>query len=210
MPGQVAKFIDQKRGEGLSDEMIESLVNEKFKGIYVPVHTFTEGYVYDKKDVRPAPGKKQLDEWDTDLSNEQLYRQAKNFAMLKFKVVDDDKGEDIGRPSKARGYSSGGEIHILKVPGESKSALNTLLHEMSHEMLGHHQRKISREAKEMEAELCAYVVAKHYNIDLGKKAKAYIGSWYSPEKFNEENIDRVMKTAHDIIRGIDHANGRGA
>ncbi|MGC8584894.1 MAG: hypothetical protein ACP5L4_02065, partial [Thermoplasmata archaeon] len=78
-------------------------------------------------------------------------------------------------------------------------------HEMAHEMLGHHNTKLSREAMEMEAELTAYLVAKHYGVDLKDYAEKYMGSWYKAggyKKFGEKNLDRVIKTAHEMIQGI--------
>jgi hypothetical protein len=200
MPGELAKFIEEKRAEGLSDEMIMSLIREdpRFQNKYITTHNFNVGFVYDKRDVIPNPKKRQLQEWDTSLTNEQLYQEAKNFAEKYFKVVEGDSPD-------ARGYSAGGEIHVLKVPGESKTAVDTILHEIAHEMLGHHNTKLSREAEEMEAELVAYLVAKHYGVDLKDHATRYMSSWYKAggyKTFGERNLDRVMKTAHEMIKGI--------
>ncbi|MGC8584844.1 MAG: hypothetical protein ACP5L4_01815, partial [Thermoplasmata archaeon] len=148
MPGEMAKFIEEKREEGLSDEMIMSMIKEdpRFQNTYIATHSFDIGFVYDKRDVVPNPKKKQLEEWDTSLTNEQLYQDARNYAQKFLNVIE-------GGVKNARGFSTGGEIHILKAPGESKASVNTLLHEMAHEMLGHHNTKLSREAMEMEAEL---------------------------------------------------------
>jgi len=211
MPGKIVEFIEQKRSEGLSDEMIDHLVHEKFgenpKGY---THTFKVGYVYDKRDVQPNPKKKQLQEWNIDLTAEELYEKAKNFAEQNhIKVVEGDTGE-VGR-----GYatiSNGGlEIHVMKAPGEDREAVNTMLHELGHSLLEHFTRKITREQEEAEAQLTAYLVASHYGVDLQKETKAYIGAWLDKkgDKFKEENLDRVLKTAKDIINGIDRMSYGG-
>jgi len=210
MPGEIVKFIEEKRAEGLSDEMIDNLVREKFgKKVGGYTHTFKVGYVYDKKDVQPNPKKKQLQEWNIDLTAEELYEKAKNFAEQNhIKVVEGDTGE-------ARGYATisnaGLEIHVMKAPGEDREAVNTMLHELGHSLLDHFKRKITKEQKEAEAQLTAYLVASHYGINLQKETKAYIGSWLDKkgDKFTEENLDRVLKTAKDIINGIDGMNYGG-
>jgi len=208
MPGEIVKFIEEKRAEGLSDEMIEHLVHEKFeKNLGGYTHTFKIGYVYDKRDVKPSPEKKQLQEWNIDLTAEELYQKAKNFAeQNQIKVVEGGTGE-IGR-----GYatiSNGGlEIHVMKAPGEDREAVNTMLHELGHSLLDHFIRKIPRELEEAEAQLTAYLVASHYGVDLQEYTKAYIGAWLDKKgnKFTEENLDRVLKTAKEIINGIDKIN----
>jgi hypothetical protein len=199
MPGEVLKFIEEKRKEGLSDEIILSQVKENFKNVFRETHVFRVGFVYDKRDVVPDKKKKQLDEWNKSLSSKQLYENAKSFAKLYYKVVE-------GGVPDARGVSKRGEIRVLKVPGENKNAVNTILHEIAHQMLNHLETKQPKEVKEMEAELVAYLVAKHYGVDLKDRAQKYLASYYKnggKEHFGEENIDRVLKTAHQIIQGID-------
>jgi len=204
MPGEIVKFIEEKRAEGLSDEMIEHLIHEKFgENPEGYTHTFKVGYVYDKKDVKPNPKKKQLQEWNIDLTSEELYEKAKKFAEQNhIKVVEGDTGS-------ARGWSSGPEIHVMKAPGEDREAVNTILHELAHSLLEHYKRgDMARDKKEAEAELTAYLVAGHYGVDLHKEAKAYIGAWLQKkgDRFTEENLDRVLKTAKEIINGIDKIN----
>jgi len=204
-PGEIARFIEKKREEGLSDEAIEALYREKFKDSFVPTHNFTIGRVYDKRDVKPIKGKKQLEPFDPDdASNEEIYKRIRNFAVKNFVV------EETGIKN-ARGVSHGGKITIMKVPGESKQALNTLIHEIAHEVLGHHKRNLERGLEEAEAELTAYLVGKYYHVDLSGEARPYIGSWLKGSKkgFGEENLDRVLKAAHKIINGTEKANGGG-
>jgi len=211
MPGEIVKFIEEKRAEGLSDEMIDHLVSEKFGGNPEGyTHVFKIGYVYDKRDVKPNPKKKQLQEWNIDLTAEELYKKAKKFAEQNhIKVVEGDTGE-VGR-----GYatiSNGGlEIHVMKAPGEDRETVNTILHELGHSLLEHFTRKITREQEEAEAQLTAYLVAGHYGVDLQKETKSYIGAWLDrkSDKFTEENLDRVLKTAKDIINGIDRMSYGG-
>jgi hypothetical protein len=202
-PGEIASFIEKKREEGLSDEAIESLYREKFRDSYVPTHNFTTGRVYDKRDVKPIKGKKQLEPFDPDdASNEEIYSRIRNFAVKNFVV------EERGIKN-ARGLSHGGKITIMKVPGESKQAINTLVHEIAHEVLGHHNRNLKGGLEEAEAELTAYLVGRYYHVDLGGEARPYVGSWLKGSKkgFGEENLDRVLKAAHKIINGTEKANG---
>ena len=204
MPGEIVKFIEEKRAEGLSDEMIEHLVLEKFgKNVGGYTHTFKVGYVYDKRDVKPNPKKKQLQEWNIDLTSEELYEKAKKFAEQNhIKVVEGDTWD-------ARGWSIGSEIHVMKAPGEDREAVNTLLHELAHSLLEHYKRgDMTRDKKEAEAQLTAYLVASHYGIDLQKETKTYIGAWLQKkgDRFTEENLDRVLKMAKEIINGIDRMN----
>jgi hypothetical protein len=204
MPGEIIKFIEKKRAEGLSDEMIEHLVHEKFGENYeYSAHVFKIGYVYDKRDVKPNPKKKQLQEWNIDLTSEELYEKAKKFAEQNhIKVVEGDTGS-------ARGWSAGPEIHVMKAPGEDREAVNTMLHEIAHSLLEHYKTwHLTRDQKEAEAELTAYLVAGHYGVDLHKEAKAYIGAWLDKkgDKFTEENLDRVLKISKEIINGIDKMN----
>jgi hypothetical protein len=204
MPGQIVKFIEEKRAEGLSDEMIEHLVLEKFgKNVGGYTHVFKIGYVYDKRDVKPNPKKKQLQEWNIDLTSEELYEKVKKFAEQNhIKVVEGDTWD-------ARGWSIGSEIHVMKAPGEDREAVNTLLHELAHSLLEHYKRgDMTRDKKEAEAQLTAYLVASHYGIDLQKETKTYIGAWLQKkgDRFTEENLDRVLKMAKEIINGIDRMN----
>jgi len=210
MPGEIVKFIEEKRAEGLSDEMIDHLVSEKFGGNPEGyTHIFKIGYVYDKRDVKPNPKKKQLDEWDIDLTAKELYEKAKKFAEQNdIKVVE-------GGTDESRGYTAstnaGIEIHVMKAPGEDRETVNTILHELGHSLLDHFTRKIPDEQKEAEAQLTAYLVASHYGVNLQKETKAYIGSWLDKkgDRFTEENLDRVLKTAKDIINSIDAMNYGG-
>jgi hypothetical protein len=206
MPGEIVKFIEEKRAEGLSDEIIDHLVHKKFGQSIGYTHVFKTGYVYDKRDVLPNPNKKQLQSWDIDMTSQELYETAKKFAEQNhIRAVE-------GNTDDARGWSTGAEIHIMKVPGEDKEAVNTILHELAHSLLGHSKLNMPRDKKEAEAELVAYLVAEHYGINLHKEAKAYIASWLEKkgDKFTEENIDRSLKTARNIINGIDQINYTGA
>ena len=97
----------------------------------------------------------------------------------------------------------------MKAPGEDREAVNTLLHELAHSLLEHYKRgDMTRDKKEAEAQLTAYLVASHYGIDLQKETKTYIGAWLQKkgDRFTEENLDRVLKMAKEIINGIDRMN----
>jgi len=79
------------------------------------------------------------------------------------------------------GYSQGGSIKVAE--GESvNTQVNTLVHEIAHELLHWGDRKsLTKQEKEIEAEGTAYVVCKHFGLDV--KSYNYLASYnVTPEK----------------------------
>ena len=60
----------------------------------------------------------------------------------------------------------------------------------------------SRGVQESEAELSAWLVGKHFGYDFRDSAP-YIKGWSSRQDFEEDNVDRSMKTAAWIIKNVD-------
>ncbi len=112
----------------------------------------------------------------------------------------------------ARGYiahsGEGQKIVVMKIPGEDKNVLHTLIHEMSYARLEHLYRKdLPRGLAESEAELSTYLVGTHFGFDFKGDSAAYIKGWLDDAKakgsnLGKENIDRVMNNARWLINEI--------
>ena len=202
--GKVKEFIEEKRKEGLDDEAIDKLIQEKFhiNGTEI-THTFGTGSVYDISQTFGIPGKEKPE--ITSVKASKLYSTLKDLAKQHFRV---EEGPYAG----GRGYtahSGDGEtmIKVMKVPGEDENSLHTLIHEMSHANLKHLDRNIPRGIAEAEAELSTYLVGEHYGFNFKEDSSAYIKGWLDNAKsqgksLGKENIDRVMNNARWIINQV--------
>lgn len=76
----------------------------------------------------------------------------------------------------------------------------TLAHELAHEAL-HWDIKgpITRSIAELEAESVAYVVCKHFGLDVEVRSSRYIALWDGDAKSLRTSLDRIAKTAREII-----------
>ena len=120
--------------------------------------------------------------------------------------------------SGAKGYYHTVDHRIALQEGMSEvQTIKTLIHEMTHQAL--HSKdpkelppdepKLTRNAKEVEAEAVAYTVAQHYGIETSDYSFAYIAGW-SHDKDTPElkaSLDRIRKTADELITGIDEQLG---
>ncbi|WMT51242.1 MAG: hypothetical protein RE471_09725 [Ferroplasma sp.] len=207
MPGKVKAFIEKKREEGLDDETIDKLVQDKFNlGSTGNAYTFGTGNVYDISQTDPIPGKaKPVKE---DVTTTQLYKTLKDIARKHYTVKEEPI--HIG----ARGYTAhsgdgnGQEIVVMKIPGEDENVLHTLIHEMSHARLDHLNRKdIPYGIGEAEAELSTYLVGQHFGYNFRDESAAYMKGWLDNAKqdghtLSNENLDRAMNNARHIIQDI--------
>lgn len=88
--------------------------------------------------------------------------------------------------------------------------VKTLIHEMAHQKLHAVENmdkdlKLSRSAKEVEAESIAYVICQHYGIDTADYSFAYLAGW-SADKDTPElkaSLDRIRKASNEMINEID-------
>jgi hypothetical protein len=208
---EVAHLIERRRKMGWNDARIESEVKSlEARGKYIPTHTFGVGRVYDAKSVTGGPVLSEQEH----LRVSEVYRYATDYAKSKYDV-------EYGPIGGARGYSNlvkkedgsvRGHIAVLKVPGEEIEPLDTLVHEMSHHVLGHTSKISNEEYRknrgryEAETELASFIVLSHYKIDNKKHAAAYIGQWLKQNKqegLGEESVARSLNAASEIIKGID-------
>ena len=201
--GKMLDFINKLREQGLSDEMIDEKVREKYPNGRVPTHTFGISQVFDKKSVEAIPGKNQINVFDRDseMKAQSLYSYLKDLAASNYKVTEDPFAG--GRGFTAQDPEHGQRINVMKIPGENVQALRTLLHELSHAKLEHvYGKGGTRGVQESEAELSAWLAGKHFGYDF-KDSSPYIKGWSSSQDFKEENVDRSMKTAAWIIKNVD-------
>jgi antirestriction protein ArdC len=114
--------------------------------------------------------------------------------------------EGMGAP---RGYSAGGKVVISSTMSDDDT-LETLIHEVAHEML-HWTLKddgskaldkgLPRAIEEGEAEAVAFVVMDHFGMTNDGSAK-YIRFWTKDGDVLRQRLTRITKVAHDVIKGI--------
>ena len=116
--------------------------------------------------------------------------------------------------SGAKGYYHTVDHRIALQEGMSEvQTVKTLIHEMAHQKLHAidpkdlppEEPRLTRNAKEVEAESVAYTVAQHYGIETSDYSFAYIAGW-SKDKDTPElkaSLDRIRKAADEMITAID-------
>ena len=205
-PGKVKDFIEKKRQEGLDDEAIDRLVNEKFNlGRTGTAYVFGTGKVYDISQTQGIPGKMKPVEEDVRATT--LYNTLKKIAKDHYTVEE----ETIlnGAHSYTAHSGEGQIIVVIKIPGEDVNVLHTpLIHELSHANLEHFYRKdLPRGVAESEAEFSTYLVGAHFGLDFRDGPSVYIKGWLDNAKsqgkdLGKENLDRVMNNARWLINEI--------
>ena len=63
---------------------------------------------------------------------------------------------------------------------------------------------------ELEAESSAYVVCKHFGLDVEVRASRYIALWGGDSKALRESMERIARTAKGIIEDIANLSDRKA
>ena len=126
--------------------------------------------------------------------------------------------EDIS--SGAKGYYHTTEKRIVLQEGMSQAqTIKTLVHEMAHEKLHsidpkelpEGEVKLTRNAKEVEAESVAYTVTNAFlqrgfdGLDTSDYSFAYVASWSQGKDLPEltASLDRIRKAADEMITAID-------
>ena len=116
--------------------------------------------------------------------------------------------------SGAKGYYHTVDHRIALQEGMSQiQTIKTLIHEMTHQKLHSmdpkemppEEPRLTRNAKEVEAESVAYTVAQHFGIETSDYSFAYIAG-YSAGKDTSElkaSLDRIRKAADELITTID-------
>ena len=116
--------------------------------------------------------------------------------------------------SGAKGYYHTVDHRIALQEDMSQiQTIKTLIHEMAHQKLHSadpkelpsEEPRLTRNAKEVEAESVAYTVAQHYGIETSDYSFAYIAGW-SKDKDTPElkaSLDRIRTAADEMITAID-------
>ena len=116
--------------------------------------------------------------------------------------------------SGAKGYYHTVDHRIALQEGMSQvQTIKTLIHELGHSYLHSKDPKelppeeprLTRNAKEVEAESVAYTVAQHFGIETGDYSFAYIAGWSAGKDTPElkASLDRIRKAADELITTID-------
>ncbi|OWY73119.1 hypothetical protein B7486_01870 [cyanobacterium TDX16] len=108
---------------------------------------------------------------------------------------------EIG-PGSALGLSRGGRISIRPgLPAAEEFAV--IVHELAHELLHRGEdRPASKTVRETEAEAVAFVVAQAVGLDAGAAARDYIQLYDGKTDTLAASLDRIQKTAADIIAAL--------
>ena len=115
--------------------------------------------------------------------------------------------------SGAKGYYHTVDHRIALQEGMSQvQTIKTLIHEMTHQHLhskdpkemSPEEPRLTRNAKEVEAESVAYTVAQHFGIETSDYSFAYIAGWSAGKDTPElkASLDRIRTAADELITGI--------
>ena len=116
--------------------------------------------------------------------------------------------------SGAKGYYHTVDHRIALQEGMSQvQTIKTLINEMTHQKLHSmdpkemppEEPRLTRNAKEVEAESVAYTVAQHFGIETSDYSFAYIAGWSAGKDTPElkASLDRIRKAADEMITTID-------
>ncbi|MBW1928858.1 MAG: hypothetical protein JRJ13_06850 [Deltaproteobacteria bacterium] len=109
--------------------------------------------------------------------------------------------EYVTHLSRGYGMSTMGHIKILSTLNDDEK-FHVLTHEFAHELLHGHQERMNlpRKIKELEAEATAYIVCRHFSLDV--KAPTYLALYRVEEVDIKNSLERILSTASRIIKGI--------
>jgi len=118
-----------------------------------------------------------------------------------------------GRMEKGTfGVSKGGEVGIAtgySTGQQSKSLVHELAHEAMHRQLGTNDPlRIGRRTAELEAEAVAYVVCRHFDLDVELRASRYIASWGGDGKTLAASLGRVSAASQRLIEDVETSDRR--
>ena len=176
------------------------------KEIMVPAFRVVNVFDVSQTDGKPLPTIG-VDELSGNVANYEMF-----FEALKRACPVPVGFEDI--PSGAKGYYHTVEQRIALQVGMSEvQTVKTMIHEMAHQKLHAidpkdlppEEPRLTRNAKEVEAEAVAYTVAQHYGIETSDYSFAYIAGW-SKDKDTPElkaSLDRIRQAANEMIMAID-------
>ena len=105
------------------------------------------------------------------------------------------------------GVSKGGEVEIAtghSTGQQSKSLVHELAHEAMHRQLGTNDLfGIGRQTAELEAEAVAYVVCRHFNLDVELRASRYIAIWGGDGKTVAASLGRISEASQRLVEDVE-------
>ena len=113
------------------------------------------------------------------------------------------------------GVSKGGSVEIDVTRGTGQQA-KTLSHELAHEALHKSKDALAgmlertRSIAELEAESVAYVVCRHFGLDVEVRASRYIALWDGDSKALRASLERIADTARPTIDDVEAPAARKA
>ena len=88
-----------------------------------------------------------------------------------------------------------------------RQTIKTLSHEIAHALLNEQdeKNKVSREAREVEAESVAYIVTKEFGIDSSDYSFGYVSTWADSGNIKEVRnyMENIRRTATSILDKIE-------
>ena len=178
----------------------------ELKEIMVPAFKVVSVFDVSQTDGRPLPSLG-VNELTGDVRQYEMFFEALKRSCpvpIAFEQID----------SGAKGYYHTVDHRIALQEGMSQvQTIKTLIHEMTHEHLHSKDPKelppeeprLTRNAKEVEAEAVAYTVAQHYGIETSDYSFAYIAGWSAGKETPElkASLDRIRIAADEMITAID-------
>ena len=179
---------------------------KELKEVMVPAFKVVNVFDVSQTDGKPLPSIG-VNELTGDVKQYEMFFEALKRACpvpVGFEQID----------SGAKGYYHTVDQRIALQEGMSQiQTIKTMIHEMAHQKLHSidpkelppEEPRLTRNAKEVEAESVAYTVAKHYGIETSDYSFAYIAGW-SHDKDTPElkaSLDRIRKAADEMITSID-------
>lgn len=178
----------------------------ELKEIMVPAFKVVSVFDVSQTDGRPLPSIG-VNELTGDVRQYEMFFEALKRSCpvpIAFEQID----------SGAKGYYHTVDHRIALQEGMSQvQTIKTLIHEMTHQKLhsmdpkemSPEEPRLTRNAKEVEAESVAYTVAQHFGIETSDYSFAYIAGWSAGKDTPElkASLDRIRKAADEMITGID-------
>lgn len=178
----------------------------ELKEIMVPAFKVVNVFDVSQTDGRPIPSIG-VNELTGDVRQYEMFFEALKRSCpvpISFEQID----------SGAKGYYHTVDHRIALQEGMSQvQTIKTLIHEMTHQHLhskdpkemSPEEPRLTRNAKEVEAESVAYTVAQHYGIETSDYSFAYIAGWSAGKDTPElkASLDRIRTAADELITGID-------
>ena len=178
----------------------------ELKEIMVPAFKVVNVFDVSQTDGRPIPSIG-VNELTGDVRQYEMFFEALKRSCpvpIAFEQID----------SGAKGYYHTVDHRIALQEGMSQvQTIKTLIHEMTHQHLhskdpkemSPEEPRLTRNAKEVEAESVAYTVAQHYGIETSDYSFAYIAGWSAGKDTPElkASLDRIRTAADEMITTID-------